>query len=54
VLWAIEHGIPTIEINPGGTAQRAREFRLRLRAAEALPACSMPPAIPRQRPRRRG
>jgi NAD-dependent deacetylase len=39
VLWAIEQGIPTIEINPGHTPLSERvDIRLRLRAAEALPA----------------
>jgi NAD-dependent deacetylase len=39
VVWAIENGIPTIEINPGGTPLSERvSFRFRLRAAEALPA----------------
>ena len=39
VVWAIENGIPSSEINPGGTplSEHVR-FRLRLRAAEALPA----------------
>ena len=38
-LWAIEHGIPTIEINPGGTPlSDSVMFRFRLRAAEVLPA----------------
>lgn len=39
MLWAIEHGIPTIEINPGGTPlSDSVMFRFRLRAAEVLPA----------------
>ena len=39
VLWAIEQGIPTIEINPGATPLSTQvDVRLRLRAAEALPA----------------
>ena len=39
VLWAIEQGIPTIEINPGRTPlSNSVSFRFRLRAAEALPA----------------
>ena len=34
-----EHGVPTIEINPGSTPVSERvDVRLRLRAAEALPA----------------
>ncbi|WP_374267514.1 NAD-dependent deacetylase [Zoogloea sp.] len=39
MLWAIENGIPTIEINPGHTpiSERVRH-RFRLRAAEVLPA----------------
>ncbi|HOY02830.1 MAG TPA: hypothetical protein PLV36_15170, partial [Zoogloea sp.] len=39
VLWALENGVPTIEINPGSTPVSERvDVRLRLRAAEALPA----------------
>lgn len=39
MLWAIEQGIPTIEINPGHTPISERVmFRFRLRAAEVLPA----------------
>lgn len=39
VLWALEQGVPTIEINPGHTPVSERvDIRLRLRAAEALPA----------------
>ena len=39
VLWALENGVPTIEINPGSTPVSERvDIRLRLRAAEALPA----------------
>ena len=39
MLWAIEQGIPTIEINPGHTPISERMmFRFRLRAAEVLPA----------------
>ena len=38
MLWAIEQGIPTIEINPGHPDQRKVMFRFRLRAAEVLPA----------------
>lgn len=39
VMWAIESGIPTIEINPGHTPLSERvDFRLCLRAAEVLPA----------------
>ncbi len=39
VVSAIEHGVPTIEINPGHTPLSEQvDFRFRLRAAEALPA----------------
>lgn len=39
VQWAIEQGIPTIEINPGHTPLSEQvSIRLRLRAADALPA----------------
>lgn len=39
VLHAISAGVPTIEINPGETPlSRQVDIRLRLRAAEALPA----------------
>jgi len=35
----LENGVPTIEINPGSTPVSERvDVRLRLRAAEALPA----------------
>ncbi|AVR89869.1 NAD-dependent deacylase [Thauera aromatica] len=38
VHWALQRGLPTVEINPGETALSAVvRHRLRLRAAEALP-----------------
>lgn len=39
VVWAIESGIPTVEINPGHTPLSEHvSYRFRLRAAEVLPA----------------
>jgi NAD-dependent deacetylase len=39
VIWAVENGIPTIEINPGHSPLSEKvSIRLRMRAAEALPA----------------
>lgn len=39
VVWAIQAGIPTVEINPGHTPlSESVRFRFRLRAADVLPA----------------